>query len=432
MTTVSAPLSRLFREPVFDSALEKSYCLLFINESERVTARLWYGLASCYWLLAPLYGWALGFDAAVMHLFVPCALAMAAITVAAGLLIKVGRMLRIGQLIGFVLSNLVMCLVARADALDGVFARGIPTFWLIGSTIGLGVLAFRQYVHLGAVTFYMALLTWGVHDFPEPVLGVVFGFVLAIASSNAQVLLHRAFKLEAIRSFRQQSICTPKQVLVKAIATGRSIAEVFGAEDRACVCICSDWRKFQAFTATVSANELAAVLEAYYTHQIQLLDAAFPEGNYFIDWIADELFAVGFATPTCDTEEIVRCAVRYARACLETRAEFAARHGAPHGLDVGISAGNATVGMLGPVGNKKATALGNVAGLARRLQTLGKELRTLEGARDRFVLHPALAPALAGDPGIVAYKLPQGVAVKDLDVTTVLIPATPAVASRAA
>ena len=393
----------------------------FVNKAERVYVRLWYLLTLLYWTLAIPFSYLAEFDPVVREILTPASMFFAVAFTFFGYSVRNLKWLRLGQFFGLLVFNFILCFATRLDVLDGTGNRAVVGFWIVGVTLGVGVLAFRNYAHIAMMSIYLALLAVGVQGYPEPLLGWGFGAVLILASSNAQIMVHRSLKRETINSFRQQSICTPKQVLINAIQTGRTVSEVFGPEDRASVCICSDWRQFQAFSARVTANKLAKVLEAYYTLQIQLLDVAFPEGNYFIDWIADELFVVGFATATSDEGALAESAVAFARSSLEGRIQFSTTYGAPEGLDIGISRGIATVGMLGPKGNKKATALGAVAGLARRLQTVAKELRLSEGAMDRVVLHPNFASVLKYTDAYTTMSLPRGLLIKDLDVAQVLV-----------
>lgn len=423
---------RLMKEPKFGSDLERRYCMMAVEISERETALLWYRLGAIYWLSTVVLAFVLGFDDATLRVILPGAGGMALLSYLGQRYLKATRTIRVAQFVGFVLSNVLMLAAAHVDAYDGVLERGILGLWILGSSVGLGLLAFRQYVHHVAIAIYMATIVVALQPYPDMLLGVLFALALATVSSNAQVFLHRAFKLESIHSFRQQCIFTPKQVVLKAIESKTSIDEVFGPQERQCVCLCSDWRSFQSFSATVSAARLAAVLEAYYAIQVELLDAAFAEGNYFIDWIADELFVVAFETPTSSPATVAACMVSYAKQCLTARSRFAAEHGAPLGVDVGISAGIATVGMLGPLGNRKATALGNVAGLARRLQSVAKELRTLEGPLDRIVVAPDLDLPDAAAAGLEHYPLPASLKVKDLTLSFVRVGSANSLATREA
>lgn len=408
-------------EPRFSDELERQYCMIHIKHREHTLARSWYLLGSAFWVLAIALAWSLAYDEPTKRILIPAAIVMAVLSIAGFRFVKSTRVLRLGQLIGFSLSNIIMLMVARADLLDGVGNRGVAGLWIVGSSTALGLIAYRNYVHIVAVVLFLSALALGLKDYPEPLMGWGFGALLALGASNAQIFSHRAFKLDAIRSFRAQSICTPKQVLMHAVETQRSVSEVFGPEDRTCVCICSDWRDYQTFANRTEGRRVAEILSAYYTRQQRLLEQAFPEGNYFLDWIADELFAVAFVTGRSDERALAQGALAFARRSLAERAKFAAIHGAPSGVDIGIALGVATVGMLGPDGNKKATALGAVAGTARRLQSVGKSLRSFSASRDRVVLHPSMHDHLSAEADVELVTIPPGLAVKDLPVGNVLV-----------
>lgn len=408
-------------EPTFASELEQRYCMLMIDRAETAYVRGWYGLCIVYWGLLLILGWFGYFDDAVCRVLVMTAPLMTIASIVAPMLARKLTVLRYLQLLAFTCGTIIQMIAARADIQDGAGSRVFAAIWIFSGTVGMALLAFRNYVHSVMLVIYLATLAYGLQGYPEPLYGWAFGALLGLASSNAFIFSHRAMKRQSIRSFRQQSMCTPKQVLVHAIQAKRPITEVFGPEQRHCVCICSDWRRFQTFTTEVTAERLASILEAYYTEQLRLLEIAFPEGNYFLDWIADELFAVGFVTHTSDENAIAHSAVIYAQLCLATRPVFTSRHGAPRGIDIGISQGHATVGMLGPQGNKKATALGKVPGMARRLQTVGKELRQIAGSIDRIVIDPAMGPLLAGYREFEQVELPPTLVIKDLNLSSVLV-----------
>lgn len=57
----------------------------------------------------------------------------------------------------------------------------------------------------------------------------------------------------------------------------------------------------------------------------------------------------------------------------------------PINIDVGVASGVALIGMMGPAGHRKATALGDVPGQARRYQEIGKQIRRKFGENDRVL-----------------------------------------------
>lgn len=415
-------LLALAKEPTFADEKEKKFGMVAIERMELSHAKLWYPASIAFWAICLAVTWHFNYPGATRSLIYISGFTMIATKVVLFVATKSSKILRFGQLTGYTLSNLIMAaacwsLVGTRAAVDG-----IAVVWALGSALALALLAFRNYVHIFAVALFIGLFSWQMTLHHVNVVGILFGISMVLLTSNSQIILKRYVKTQMIKSYRQQSVYTPKQVLLQAIERQTSVGDLFRPEMRFCTCICADWRSFQSFSSSVTPTELADTLEHYYDLQIRLLDQSFPEGNYFIDWIADELFVVGYLTERCDEKTLVGNAVRYAKASIAARAEFNRSHGAPRGLDVGIAAGMTTVGMLGPEGNKKATALGQVPGVARRLQTLAKELRTTDGDCDRVVVEPSLAGRIETEASeLISIAVPGEIKVKDLSCSTVLV-----------
>jgi hypothetical protein len=115
------------------------------------------------------------------------------------------------------------------------------------------------------------------------------------------------------------------------------------------------------------------------------LSEVVPDGNYYTDWIADELFIVFHATENIEANQLVNYALKFSYKLIQSREDFSNSYGIPKAIDIGLSAGEALLGLMGPDGHKKATALGEIPGRSRRLQTAGKLLRSEYGENDRIV-----------------------------------------------
>ena len=247
------------------------------------------------------------------------------------------------------------------------------------------------------------LVDWLILTFPGFVAGAYF--------------LRRRFgahERQAARSeFLRLRSFAPQAIMRRSLETNRSIEALFSPEERFCVCICSDWRNYQKLTSTMTPTEVVNALEVYYKSCNSLLDTCFPKGNYFSDWIADELFVVGFCDDGMSESEVALAGVNFARQLLNERASIAAITGAPKGIDVGIAAGHASVGIMGPEGNRKATALGEIPGRARRLQTAAKGLRVHRGDSDRVVIGEEVTAMCGPIEGLKSFQL-EGEALRDL------------------
>jgi hypothetical protein len=373
------------------------------------------GLNSLYWVLACITGYAADFDQQVLDFIYVSGAAMVIYSSACLLLFKNGKTLRFCQLLGFLLCNAICFYATRLDAIDLIGHRGLPAIWIFGSAFGIAILPFRNRVHTVIVVLISILFFYGFKSYPEPLVGWSVGTSLVLIMSNAQIVIHRLFKLSAMNAFRRQVKFTPKQVILNAIELGLSVDAVFPPESRFCVCICSDWRGFQKWTSANDSSAISKTLKTYYELQVKLLDQAFPDGNYFMDWIADELFVVAFSNDKTTGKQLIRAGVDFCIKSISVREEFSAAHGAPFGVDFGLCFGEATVGILGPEGNAKATALGAVPGQARRMQLLAKSLRASEGHTDRILLTKQTSDYLdTGELGFNSLKINAGVEVKDM------------------
>jgi class 3 adenylate cyclase len=158
----------------------------------------------------------------------------------------------------------------------------------------------------------------------------------------------------------------------------------FVPRSKRCVCICTDWRSYQAMAETMEPALLAKVLGEYYEMCDGVLREFFPSGNYYSDWIADELFVVAYELDDGQAP-VAEQALSACIKLIQAKEDFRKRTGLPAGIDFGLSYGDAVVGMMGPRGFRKATALGPTPGRARRYQSAGKVLRAERGDVDRIV-----------------------------------------------
>lgn len=412
----------LLTEPSFGSEIERRFVMLFVDECESNNAIIWHYLNLAFWAFAAPVGFLFGFDrSAVMVLAVAGAILFTASALTLRF-VRTIRKLRLLQLALYPLCVAAMYIAMRVDIMDGERQRGLAALWIVGSALGTSILAFRSRVHFVTWSYTLILMALGFRGYPDPIVGWSIGATLVSIASCIQIAVHRAIKIEAIKSFRQQTQFTPRQIIIRAIENRTTVAKVFPTQERFCVCICSDWRSFQPWTMKTQSTEIAEVLTSYYESQARFLEEAFPKGNYFLDWIADELFAVAFASSPEERREIVLGAVAFAKRSLAAREDFLGRHGAPIGLDIGISVGMATVGILGPEGNMKATAIGEPAGRARRIQTAAKDLRKHDRSVDRLLIDGAAAAMIDVEAhGLVYRRLSAEILVKDLDQRDVLV-----------
>jgi class 3 adenylate cyclase len=197
--------------------------------------------------------------------------------------------------------------------------------------------------------------------------------------------IERQNRILAQKEFQLMIQAAPAKIVRQSALANNDLGSVFAPTQRHCVCISSDWRGYQALSARVSSNELSKAIGAYYEMTDRLLSHVFPEGNYYTDWIADELFVVTFAKDASEEAGLINASLRFAHELILRKQEFIKSMNLPINIDVGVASGVALIGMMGPAGHRKATALGDVPGQARRYQEIGKQIRRKFGENDRVL-----------------------------------------------
>jgi hypothetical protein len=187
------------------------------------------------------------------------------------------------------------------------------------------------------------------------------------------------------KDYRYRSQVLPRNIIHKSLYED-NLQAAFPPQERTGVFISSDWRNFQKLSGSMSANDISNLLGDYYTMCEDLLDRIFPDGDYYMDWIADELFVVVFCEFQTEVKERINLAVKFSVELLGEKKKFFSKFSIEQGIDVGVAFGKAQIGMMGPSTHLKATALGQLPGRARRLQSCGKQLRKHLGDCDRVVL----------------------------------------------
>lgn len=216
------------------------------------------------------------------------------------------------------------------------------------------------------------------------VWGLIFGAVCLLLLAT-RLTMDASVEREAAVEYRFRRLVAPAHIVRRSLDNTETLLEAFRTELKFCVCIATDWRDYQAFSTQLSPSQLTMTLDEYYTLCVRILNRCLPEGNYYADWIADELFVVLYAHGDMTDAKLIDAALRFSSELIQQKDSFARVHQLPKAIDIGVSAGAALLGLMGPEGHKKATALGSVPGRARRFQGAGKLLRHRRGDRDRIV-----------------------------------------------
>ena len=185
--------------------------------------------------------------------------------------------------------------------------------------------------------------------------------------------LRQEFASELSEKFRTLQNIAPRRV-ARAITVGDK-SESFDPRMRPTVCLCSDWRNYQALASRVDAETISKLFEDFYGSVKQALEVFVPDGSYFFEWTADQVF-ITFYDPKDNLSEAVKRAVAFTefycgpllingRKNLKLKINY----------DVGLSSGIGFLGLQGPKGFKKTTISAEHAGIAKRLETEAKSLR---------------------------------------------------------
>ena len=197
--------------------------------------------------------------------------------------------------------------------------------------------------------------------------------------------IDRQNRILAQKEFQLMIQAAPAKIVRQSASANDDLGQLFAPSNRHCVCISSDWRGYQALSAKISSDELSKAIGAYYEMTDKLLSHLFPEGNYYTDWIADELFVVIFAKDATEETGLINAGLEFARQLILQKQQFTKDMNLPINIDVGVASGVALIGMMGPTGHRKATALGDVPGQARRYQEIAKQIRKKFGDSDRVL-----------------------------------------------
>ncbi len=232
-----------------------------------------------------------------------------------------------------------------------------------------------------------------MHDYnPGMILAVLFMFVPAL---GAKIGLRNRYAHLAVIDCRARLALLPGLIARRTLGSAADvdISQSFPTRHRECVCISTDLKRFDLLAESRIA-ELEGYLRKVYERCQGLLDARFPEGNYCADWIAGELFIVVFVEEGALSSRTVMAAVDFGRAMVEA---FVGEES--HVASVGLAAGTAYVGMMGSPGMRKATALGEVAGRARRMQQSAWVVEQQSGATATVVFGSDVWSRIEGQAG---------------------------------
>ena len=292
------------------------------------------------------------------------------------------------QSLGSTLTS-VLCSWVIVDLLkNGIYRDRVHNVFVISYAIVVGtfviLMAWVDRSYLMLVALVSIVFSWNL---PNVIEGAPNRYVACIFIAFLPLLNHathlRLVQTE-IREMRVRLSTMPRRMAL-------SLAD-FAQEprERFCICLCSDWRGYQDLVSGLSDEKVVHLLEDYYMRVQDLLGKELGEYDYYMDWIADELFVVVYSQQTDSVDLVARqkmagAVVDLSQELLRMKREFSDDHSLGLSADIGLSCGRSLIGVIGPSNHRKATALGSNPGRARRMQGCGKLMRNEISDQDRII-----------------------------------------------
>lgn len=221
---------------------------------------------------------------------------------------------------------------------------------------------------------------------PEIMKDCLLLVIFHVCSLVAAFFFRREFVGSLHERFDHLSCLVPKKIArYIVISHGKlSLEQLLEAKERFTVCLCSDWRNYQKLAQTHESDYICRLFERFYDIVFEELESVAPEGNYYANWTADELFVI-FYSESDDKEATKIEALTFAH-ILATKVSTRVRQEFDIDLayDIGLASGFGMLGLQGPSRLKKTTLTGESAGTAKRLETEGKHIRNQSPSDNLF------------------------------------------------
>jgi adenylate cyclase len=233
------------------------------------------------------------------------------------------------------------------------------------------------------------------HSFAEEDLEFLTAFsgMVAVAIENSQLL--ERVRREAVVLSNFQRYFAPD--LAQQIAGQTGEVQLGGSRRRVTV-LFSDIRDFTSLSERMNPDEIARLLNEYFT---EMVDVVFEHGGVLDKFIGDSLMALWGAPVTRedDADQAVQAAVAMQRALERLNAEWA-RQGRPTlAIGIGINSGEAFAGNIGSGRRLEYTVIGDAVNTAARLCSEA-------GPGEILLAEPAYAGLAAPPPATALAPLP--------------------------
>ena len=254
------------------------------------------------------------------------------------------------------------------------FARGVSA-----ARTGYAMLA------VTAVTLAGAWLALVNGTFVPVFAPLALGWAFYLASTTLAYLDERAQRLRTADAFKR---FLDPQVVTELIGSG-AIDYRAQAAVREVTVLSSDIRGFTTLSETASPEDVVALLNRYFTRQVEII---FKHGGTLDKFIGDGIMAF-WGAPTAYPDHAVRAvaaALEMSAALDEFRDELGTL-GAALDIGIGLHTGNAVVGFIGSDERLDYTAIGDTVNSASRVESTTKGISrilvsrtTREAAGDSF------------------------------------------------
>ena len=206
----------------------------------------------------------------------------------------------------------------------------------------------------------------------------VYLIIMQLFSFLLAYFYRRSFILSMYEKYQNTASLVPKNVAKHIAVTDGSIdlEKIFKPKERFTVCLSSDWRNYQDLAKTKDPKYIENIFQKFYNLVFEELDKIIPNGNYYADWTADELFIIFFDEEN-NMNKILKNALDFSNIYASYVFEEVNKNIEEKLVyDIGMASGIGLLGLQGPEKRKKTTITGESAGTAKRLETEAKNLRS--------------------------------------------------------
>ncbi len=274
----------------------------------------------------------------------------------------------------------VEILATSLDNLDrGDWLREVPRLYLLPLALGLLVLVAIGFVRqisanrlgytLLAITAITLAIGWLalVRGTFLPVLGaLVFGWAFYLAASALAYLQERNQRLRTSTMFKR--FLDPR--VVADLIENSDVDYRSNVEAKEVTVMFSDIRGFTALSEVASPEDVVAMLNSYFSKQVEVI---FANGGTLDKFIGDAIMAFwGAPVEGPDSaRQAVDAAIGMSQALVEMRGQIG-EIGKDLEIGIGIHTGRAVVGFIGSSDRLDYTVIGDTVNLASRVEGLTK------------------------------------------------------------